>query len=85
MDISQILITAGALSITALIIGIWISGKVKPTTPKQLPTSAAITKDVMDQILGQATKAADQPTTPDTVAKPKKKRKYYPKKPKTQA
>lgn len=84
MEIIQIIATAGALSVVALIIGLWIQSKVKAPTTTQLPHSAAITKDVLDQILGQATKVVDNPTTPDTVAKPKKKRKYYPKKPKTQ-
>ena len=86
MDISQILVTAGALFITAIAIGIWISSKVKPTTPKQLPTSAAITKDILDQIAKLAKVLPEDATIDlDTVAKPKKKRKYYPKKPKTQS
>jgi hypothetical protein len=54
----------------------------------ETPYSEAITKDVLDQIVKKA-KVLPQDVTIDLgkldqTAKPKKKRKYYPKKPKTQ-
>ena len=82
MNIPQIIVVAGALSILALAIGLWIQSKIQP------PTSAAITKDVLDQIVKKA-KVLPEDTVIDLgkldeTLKPKKKRKYYPKKPKTQ-
>ena len=84
MDLTQIITISGIAFIVAAAIATYLLNKKKIDTLVQLPYSATTTKDVLDQILGQATKVADQPTTLDTVAKPKKKRKYYPKKPKTQ-
>jgi hypothetical protein len=82
MNIPQIIVVAGALSILAIVIGLWIQSKT------QAPTSAAITKDVLDQIVKKA-KILPEDVTIDLgelpqTSKPNKKRKYYPKKPKTQ-
>lgn len=88
MEIIQILATAGALSVLALVIGLWIISRIKAPSESQLPYSAAITKDVLDQIVKKA-KVLPEDVTIDLgqlpqTSKPKKKRKYYPKKPKTQ-
>ena len=88
MEIAQILVTAGALSILALVIGLWILSKAKAPSEDQPPYSASITKDVLDQIVKKA-KVLPEDVTIDLgqlpqTPKPKKKRKYYPKKPKTQ-
>ena len=88
MEIIQIIATAGALSIVALVIGLWIQSKIKGPSESKLPYSAAITKDVLDQIVKKA-KVLPEDVTIDLgelpqTSKPKKKRKYYPKKPKTQ-
>ena len=88
MEIAQILVTAGALSILALAIGLWILSKAKAPTSDELRYSASITKDVLDQIVKKA-KVLPEDVTIDLgelpqTSKPKKKRKYYPKKPKTQ-
>ena len=88
MEIIQILATAGALSVLALVIGLWIISTIKAPSEDQPPYSASITKDVMDQIVKKA-KVLPEDTLidlgkSDETSKPKKKRKYYPKKPKTQ-
>jgi hypothetical protein len=85
MDILQIIVTAGVALITAAAIASYLYNKKSNSNPTQLPTSAAITKDVLDQIVKKA-KVLPEDTVIDleTVAKPKKKKKYYPKKPKTQ-
>jgi hypothetical protein len=78
MDLLQIITISGIAFIVAAAITSYFLNKKKTTTLTQLPYSAAITKDVLDQI-------AEQIETPqsEVPAKPKKKRKYYPKKPKT--
>ena len=88
MEIIQILATAGAVSVLALIIGLFIISRIKAPTTTQLPYSAAITKDVLDQIVKKS-KVLPEDATIDLgelpqTSKPNKKRKYYPKKPKTQ-
>lgn len=88
MEIIQILATAGALSILALVIGLWIISTIKAPSQSEPPYSGAITKDVLDQIVKKA-KVLPEDVTIDLgqlpqTPKPKKKRKYYPKKPKTQ-
>ena len=88
MDILQIIVTAGVALITAISITSYLYNKKSNSNPTQLPTSAAITKDVLDQIVKKA-KVLPEDVTIDLgelpqTSKPKKKRKYYPKKPKTQ-
>ena len=87
MDILQIIVTAGVALIVAAVIASYLHSR-KGNTVAQLPYSAAITKDVLDQIVKKS-KVLPEDVTIDLgelpqTAKPKKKRKYYPKKPKTQ-
>jgi len=113
MEIIQILATAGAISVLALAIGLFILSKIEAPTSDEpsytkeeltttelakqlynkdarphLPTSGAITKDVLDQIVKKAKVLPEDIVIDlgksDQTSKPKKKRKYYPKKPKTQ-
>jgi len=81
MDLTQIITISGIAFVVAAAIATYLLNKKKIDTLTQLPNSAAITKDVLDQVLEQATKQAE---AVDQTSKPKKKRKYYPKKPKTQ-
>jgi len=88
MELTQIIVVVGVALITAISITSYLYNKKSNTNPTQLPTSAAITKDVLDQIVKKA-KVLPQDVTidlgeSDQTSKPKKKRKYYPKKPKTQ-
>ena len=87
MDIPQIILVVGIILIVAVSVAGYLYSK-KGSTLTQLPTSAAITKDVLDQIVKKA-KVLPEDTLidlgkSDETSKPKKKRKYYPKKPKTQ-
>ena len=94
MEIIQILATAGALSVLALVVGLWIQNKIKTSTSVDLPYTALVNnnlRDVMKEVetLNNIIKKAkvlpeDATIDLDTVAKPKKRKKYYPKKPKTQ-
>jgi len=114
MDLTQIITISGIAFVVAAAIATYLLNKKKIDTLTQLPNSAAITKDVLDQIvkkakilpedvtidLGQLPYSASKPIDEELVikatgtdefyvpiensTKPKKKRKYYPKKPKTQ-
>ena len=94
MEITQILVTAGALMVVALVIGLWIQNKIKTSTSVDLSYAALVNNDLQDvmkevETLNSILKTAkvlpeDATIDLDKVAKPKKKRKYYPKKPKTQ-
>ena len=74
MELTQIILLVGVAFIVSASIASYLHNR-KQNKP---PYSEAITKDVLDQI-------ADQIEKPESEApvKPKKKRKYYPKKPKT--
>ena len=88
MDLTQIITISGIAFIVAAAIATYLLNKKKIDTLTQLPYSAAITKDVLDQIVKKS-KVLPEDATIDLgelpqTSKPKKKRKYYPKKPKTQ-
>jgi len=88
MDLTQIITISGIAFVVAAAIATYLLNKKKIDTLTQLPNSAAITKDVLDQIVKKA-KVLPEDVTIDLgelpqTSKPKKKRKYYPKKPKTQ-
>ena len=83
MELSQIILLVGVAFIVSASIASYLYNR-KQNKP---PYSEAITKDVMDQIVKKA-KVLPEDVTIDLgelpqTSKPKKKRKYYPKKPKT--
>ena len=85
MELTQIIVLVGVAFIVSAAIASYIFN-IKQSKP-QLPYSAAITKDVLDQIVKKA-KVLPEDVTIDLgelpqTSKPKKKRKSYPKKPKT--
>ena len=85
MELTQIIVLVGIAFIVSAAIASYIFN-IKQSKP-QLPYSASITKDVIDQIIKKA-KVLPEDTIidlgkSDQTSKPKKKRKYYPKKPKT--
>ena len=84
MELTQIILLVGVAFIVSASIASYLYNR-KQNKP---PYSEAITKDVMDQIVKKA-KVLPEDVTIDLgelpqTSKPKKKRKYYPKKPKTQ-
>ena len=85
MELTQIIVLVGVAFIVSAAITSYLFNR-KQSEP-QLPYNASITKDVMDQIIKKA-KVLPEDTIidlgkSDQTSKPKKKRKYYPKKPKT--
>lgn len=74
MELTQIILLVGVAFIVSASIASYLYNR-KQNKP---PYSEAIIKDVLDQIADQIEKTASE-----VPAKPKKKRKYYPKKPKT--
>jgi hypothetical protein len=83
MELTQIIVLVGIAFIVSAAITSYLYNR-KQNKP---PYSEAITKDVMDQIVKKA-KVLPEDVTIDLgelpqTSKPKKKRKYYPKKPKT--
>jgi hypothetical protein len=83
MELTQIILLIGV----AFIVSASITSYLHNRKQNKLPTSEAITKDVMDQIVKKA-KVLPEDVTIDLgelpqTSKPKKKRKYYPRKPKT--
>ena len=83
MELTQIILLVGVAFIVSASIASYLYNR-KQNKP---PYSEAITKDVMDQIVKKA-KVLPEDVTIDLgelpqTSKPKKKRKYYPKKPKT--
>lgn len=78
MELTQIILLVGVVFIVSASITSYLSNRKQKNLTTQLPYSAAITKDVLDQITDQIEKPESE-----TPVKPKKKRKYYPKKPKT--
>ena len=83
MELTQIILLVGVAFIVSASIASYLYNR-KQNKP---PYSEAITKDVMDQIVKKA-KVLPEDVTIDLgellqTPKPKKKRKYYPKKPKT--
>jgi hypothetical protein len=74
MELTQIILLIGV----AFIVSASITSYLHNRKQNKLPYSEAITNDVLDQIVDQIEKS-----TNEIPAKPKKKRKYYPKKPKT--
>jgi len=83
MDALQIITTIGVAFVASAAIASYLYNR-KQNKP---PYSEAITKDVLDQIVKKS-KVLPEDVTIDLgelpqTPKPKKKRKYYPKKPKT--
>lgn len=83
MELTQIILLVGVAFIVSASIASYLHNR-KQNKP---PYSEAITKDVMDQIVKKAKVLPEDVTInlgelPQTP-KPKKKRKYYPRKPKT--
>ena len=83
MELTQIILLVGVAFIVSASIASYLYNR-KQNKP---PYSEAITKDVLDQIVKKA-KVLPEDVTIDLgelpqTSKPKKKRKYYPKKPKT--
>ena len=83
MELTQIILLVGVAFIVSASIASYLYNR-KQNKP---PYSEAITKDVMDQIVKKA-KVLPEDVTIDLgelpqTPKPKKKSKYYPKKPKT--
>ena len=83
MELTQIILLVGV----AFIVSVSIASYLYNRKQNKPPYSEAITKDVMDQIVKKA-KVLPEDVTIDLgelpqTSKPKKKRKYYPKKPKT--
>jgi len=78
MDVLQIITTIGVAFIVSTAVASYFHSRKQSKSKPQLPYSALINKDVLDQI-------SEQIETPssEVLDKPKKKRKYYPKKPKT--
>jgi len=121
MDILQIFVTTGAICIVALVAGLFIISRIKPTTSDEpsytqeeitniklaedlynrelRETSADITPQVIEKAVEIAkvlppdttinaevvVEKAKQTKSEFPIDKPKKKRKYYPRKPKTQS
>ena len=83
MELTQIILLVGV----AFIVSASITSYLYNRKQNKPPYSEAITKDVLDQIVKKA-KVLPEDVTIDLgelpqTPKPKKKRKYYPKKPKT--
>ena len=83
MDVLQIITTIGVAFVASAAIASYLYNR-KQNKP---PYSEAITKDVLDQIVKKSKVLPEDVTIDlgesDQTTKPKKKRKYYPKKPKT--
>jgi hypothetical protein len=81
MELTQIIITSGVAFIAAAAIATYLLNKKKTTTSTQLPYNASKTID--EELVIRATGTDEFYIPIENSTKPKKKRKYYPKKPKT--
>ena len=82
MDLLQIITISGIAFIVAAAIATYLLNKKKITTLTQLPYNASKTID--EELMIKATGTDEFYIPIENSTKPKKKRKYYPKKPKTQ-